>query len=256
MHYINVRKLLGRQPEPKLSFVIAGAQKCGTSALYDYLRLHPGIFLSEKKALRFFLGQKQNWLWPRYDKLHAHFEKARPGQILGEATPKYIYKSAAMKRIADYNPRMKIIMLVRDPVERAYSQWKMYTLVGMETRSFPEALRKEGRHGYVGRGMYASQLKRAVSLFGRHNILVLENDVLRHDHAGALSQVTCFLGIDPFPTLPDNTIRGPVKPRVPVPEMPPMSPEEIDYLVSTYTPEMKEFATLTGIVFPRFQTRS
>lgn len=161
-----------------------------------------------------------------------------------------------MKRIADYNPRMKIIMLVRDPVERAYSQWKMYTLMGMEYRPFADAIRKEGRHGYVGRGMYASQLRRAVSLFGRHNILVLENDTLRHDHAGALSQVTGFLGIAPFPRLPENTIRGPVKPRVPVPEMSPMSPEEIDCLVSTYTREMREFAALTGIVFPRFQAVS
>ncbi|MCO5156624.1 MAG: sulfotransferase [Aquamicrobium sp.] len=250
MHYINVRKLLGRQPEPKLSFVIAGAQKCGTSALYLYLRSHPQLYLSEKKALRFFLGRKQNWLWPRYDALHAHFRDARPGQVLGEATPKYIYSGTAMKRIADYNPSMKIIMLVRDPVERAYSQWKMYTSVGMEDRPFSEAIRKENKHGYVGRGMYAAQLRRATSLLGRDSILVLTNDELRNDHTSALKRVTGFLAVEPFLKAPEHSIKVPKEPRL---ATSPMTEDDIAFLTSTYAADMKEFAAMTGIAFPRFQ---
>ncbi|PYL86919.1 MAG: sulfotransferase, partial [Verrucomicrobia bacterium] len=110
----------GKRRVQKLDFLVAGAQKSGTTALNYYLKRHPRIALPVKKELHFFdndeLFAGGNVL---YEPLYEMFRPARPGSIAGENTPIYLYWRPALPRIRDYNPAMKFIIILRNPIERA-----------------------------------------------------------------------------------------------------------------------------------------
>ena len=116
----------GKRPVEKLDFLVAGAQKSGTTALNYYLKRHPYIAFPIKKSLHFFDNDE---LFAggnvSYEPLHEMFRPARPGSIAGENTPIYLYWRPALPRIRDYNPAMKFIVILRNPIERAFSQWNM-----------------------------------------------------------------------------------------------------------------------------------
>jgi hypothetical protein len=101
-------------------FLIAGVQKGGTTALFDYLRDHPQLNLAPEKEVHFFDDEAQDWSAPDYDAFHARFAPAGPGRISGEATPIYTYWPDSLERIRAYNPEMKLILLFRDPIARAW----------------------------------------------------------------------------------------------------------------------------------------
>ena len=103
---------------PLVSFLIAGVQKGGTTALYDYLSDYPDVALSRIKEVHFFDDEGQDWRRPDYRAYHARFE-APAGRPCGEATPIYVYWPNALERVAAYNPAMRFIVTLRDPVERA-----------------------------------------------------------------------------------------------------------------------------------------
>lgn len=120
-------------PEPKVSFVIGGAQKSGTTALYKYLAKHPDIHLSARKEPHFFDQEDPAFfLSPDYSVYHKFFDPEGPHQLLGEATPIYMYWYEAPRRIWQYNPQMKWIIVLRNPVERAFSHWNMVRNKGIE----------------------------------------------------------------------------------------------------------------------------
>lgn len=110
--------------KPLVNFVIIGAQKAGTTALFDYLGEMPGIGLSRTKEVHFFDDETVDWDCPDYGAYHAQFD---PGAapLIGEATPIYVYWPRALERIRAYNPDMRLILMLRDPVERAWSHWRM-----------------------------------------------------------------------------------------------------------------------------------
>jgi hypothetical protein len=197
--------------EARVNFLIAGVQKGGTTALHDYLAAVPDVALADAKEVHFFDDESQDWTRPDYQAYHARFPEA-DGRPCGEATPIYLYWRSALERIAAYNPGMRFVVTLRDPVERAWSHWKMEYARGAERQPFAWCIR-EGRQrlfeaepwgwhrefSYVERGFYAEQLERLYGLFPREQVLVLSAEDLRRDPAPALAAVRRFLGLPPAP---------------------------------------------------------
>lgn len=190
----------------KIDFIIAGVQKAGTTALFDYLADDPAYVMPRTKEIHFFDDDERDWSRPDYADYHAHFDWARSG-LRGEATPIYCYWPRSMERIAAYNPQIKLILMLRDPTERAWSHWRMETARGVETRSFSRCIR-EGRRrlfeadpwgahrefSYVERGFYSEQIGRIRTLFPEGNLLILQAEELKHRPNEALRRVADFLG--------------------------------------------------------------
>ncbi|WP_115131513.1 sulfotransferase [Synechococcus sp. N26] len=195
---------------PRVSFLICGSQKSGTSALDRYLRRHPQLFLPTEKELHFFDDETQDWTKPNLQEFHQHFEAAKPNQLCGEATPITMYWDAAPERVWRYNPKMKMIALLRDPVTRAYSHWAMETARNAESLSFHEAVTQEHKraaacrplqdrvHSYRDRGFYSSQIRRLWRLFGTDNVLVLQQNWLERDPLSCINKICEHLGVDPM----------------------------------------------------------
>ena len=191
----------------RVAFIIAGVQKGGTTALFNYLGDEPGVSLSAVKEVHFFDDEAQDWSRPDYAAYHAHFAPF-DGRPRGEATPIYLYWPNSLERIAAYNPAIKLIVMLRDPVARAWSHWKMEYARGVETHPFAWCIR-EGRQrlfdaepwgfdreiSYVERGFYGEQMARLLGLFPRDQVLVLRAEDLRTDPATALARVRRFLGL-------------------------------------------------------------
>ena len=159
-----------------------------------------------RKELHFFDRAEENH---DYKKYHANFKPTPQHRVLGEASPIYMYWETAPYRIWKYNPNMKWILALRNPVERAFSAWNMETKRGKEKLPFAEAIEKESErcrealplqhrvYSYVDRGFYAHQVRRLFNIFGRDNVLILLNEELRNDHKKTLRRVFEFLAVDP-----------------------------------------------------------
>jgi hypothetical protein len=194
--------------KPLVAFIVAGAQKGGTTALYDYLAEDPAICMARIKETHFFDDEGQDWAAPDYAPYHALFD-APEGRICGEATPIYIYWPQALERIRAYNPAMKMILLLRDPIARAWSHWRMEHFRGVEPLTFSAAIRKgrsrlfEGGRGapwgydrefsYVERGFYGDQVERLFAIFPREQTLILRSAALQDEPAETLERVCGFI---------------------------------------------------------------
>jgi hypothetical protein len=195
--------------EDRVAFIVAGVQKGGTTALFDYLGEERGLALSREKEVHFFDDEAVDWARPDYGAYHAAFPPSDE-RLRGEATPIYLYWPQSLERIAAYNPGMKLIVMLRDPVERAWSHWKMEYARGVETQPFAWCVR-EGRQrlfeaepwgvhrefSYVERGFYGEQIERLFGLFPREQALVLKAEDLRADPGSVLARVRGFLGLPP-----------------------------------------------------------
>jgi hypothetical protein len=193
--------------EDRVAFIIAGVQKGGTTALFDYLGEEPGLSLSQVKEVHFFDDESQDWAAPDYAAYHAQFAPF-DGRPRGEATPIYAYWPESLERIRVYNLAMKLIVMLRDPVQRAWSHWKMEYARGVEQRPFAWCIR-EGRQrlfdaepwgfhretSYVERGFYGEQMARLLGLFPRDQLLILRAEDLRADPGAMLAQARRFLGL-------------------------------------------------------------
>jgi hypothetical protein len=217
-YYSIIRSLLLAVAHPelasgrKLDFIIIGAQKSGTSALDKYLRFHPKIGLSSNKELHHFNNERVYRLPARLRTIHYHRffpDFKHPGKILGEATPNYMVEPVFMDRIHAYNPALKLIVILRDPVSRAYSHWNMQRDRGFEARSFDQAIEDnlkeihagvftDPRFTYLKRGEYASQIKYIQTLFPQEQLLILFQQDLLKEPLDTLNQITGFLGTNPF----------------------------------------------------------
>lgn len=190
----------------RVDFVIGGAQKGGTTALDAFLREHPQLCMAERKELHFFDDDRRFAAGDvDYRPYEASFAPGRSQRLLGESTPIYMYWRAAPQRVHAYNPAMKWILVLRDPVARAYSHWNMERQRGAEALSFADAVAAEPArcaggqhrvHGYVDRGRYVEQLRRIWRHFPREQVLVLENEDLRARPQEALARCYDFLGVD------------------------------------------------------------
>lgn len=192
----------------RVSFFIAGVQKGGTTALFDILSQHSSVCFPKQKELHFFDNESIDWAAPPYELLHAAFAATNDRALLGEATPIYVYWPNALERLKAYNPAAKLILLLRHPTFRAYSQWRMETSRGDESLSFETCVSEIGRdrvriapggahrvYSYVERGLYAGQLQRIYSLFPKHQVLVQRTDHLWARPEETLQAVSRFLGL-------------------------------------------------------------
>ncbi|HEU6447548.1 MAG TPA: sulfotransferase domain-containing protein [Verrucomicrobiae bacterium] len=202
----------GSQDEQrKIDFIIIGTQKGGTTALDAYLRQHPEIGMSDIKEVHFFCTEKFFRFGRKpYALYHEHFKHVLDRKVLGEATPLYMYWKPAPKRIWEYNPQIKLIAVLRNPVERAYSAWNMVKQLNAETRPFGEAIRQELANGvealpakkgcgYVHRGFYAEQLGRIWNYFPREQTLIFKSEDLKHRHVETLNRLCDFIGVSHMP---------------------------------------------------------
>ena len=171
----------GASDEPMLPyFVIIGTQKGGTSLLYRLLIRHPLIEPAATKELHFFdnnFSEGLSW-YERYFPRSSYVEDRKT--ISGEATPSYLLDPLVPERMAKTIPDARLIALLRNPVDRAYSQYQMRVRRGDEARSFGEATRQEmaGERGagYLARGRYAEQLERFAYFADRNNLLVMKTE--------------------------------------------------------------------------------
>lgn len=198
-------------------FLVAGVPKAGTTALHTALSRHPGLYMSPIKEPKFFLTNGppptrggpgdaltyREHIWQR-DRYEALFDAAPPGMPRGESTPLYLYDRAALWRIRKTIPAVKIVVILRDPVERAHSNWTHLWSAGLEpVGDFVRACAEEERRiaagwasfwHYTAVGRYGAQLDYAFSLFPREQVLVLRYRRLVDEPAATLDRICAFLG--------------------------------------------------------------
>lgn len=202
---------------PGVSFVIGGVQKGGTSALARYLADHPAIELPQGKEAHVFDSPAFDDAWnvADVDRCYAeHFMADRAAVLRGDATPLYLFHPRLIERIARYNPGMRWIVLLRDPVERAISHYYMEAARNAEHLPLPLALLAERRrlaghesdfthdsplrtYSYRARGDYARQLDALYQSFPQGQVLVLRSDNLRTQPATTVARALDFLRLDP-----------------------------------------------------------
>ena len=189
-----------RTKGPLPNFFIIGAPKAGTTSLSEYLSEHPQAFVAPQKEVYFFSRFWDNGV----DWYRDQFRKAGDARAVGEATPTYMYRDDALTRMAELVPEAKLVAILRDPVDRLYSDY-WYLLPLGEKRTFEEVVRQEmadgttklQRVGYLDAGRYVRNLRRVCEYFPRSSLLVLLTDDLRTDPEGTYATLCRHLGIDP-----------------------------------------------------------
>lgn len=201
------------------NFLIIGAPKSGTTSLFQYLRLHPDIFMSSLKEPNFFSleGQSINYQGPgdqrgnrcRITNLNDYqslFKPATHHLARGEASTVYLYSEHAAANIAQHNPDMKMIAILRNPVDLAYSAFLHMQREGREPcRTFEEALVKENMRiqnnwapmwHLTKQGFYAEQIQRYDQYFPKHQIKVFFYEEWKNNPQGVIKSILEFLEVD------------------------------------------------------------
>jgi hypothetical protein len=237
-----------------VDLVVIGVQKAGTTALFDYLAEHPGFSLSRVKETHFFDDETQDWAAPDYGAYHRHFDPVASG-VRAEATPIYVYWPHALERLKAYNPAARLVLMLRDPVDRAWSHWRMETARGAETQPFGWCIR-QGRHrlfesepwgvhrefSYVERGFYGDQVERLFGLFPREQTLILDAERLRADPNGVLREVSAFAGAAPPPQVANREVHVGS-------ELGALDPADAEFLREIYRRDAERLADLAGVRF-------
>jgi hypothetical protein len=214
-----------RRLEP--SFFVAGTRKGGTTFLFRLLAAHPQVAEPLLKELNFFSRHlRQNIEMYRSFFPIAPSEKAGVKVITGESTPHYMYYPHGAAVIAKHFPEARILVTLREPAGRAFSEWRMNSDRGSETLSFEEALAREEErlagdwnrciadpsfwsvsladYSYKRRGLYLEQIQRLHQHFPKENILVLRSSEVWKDTENTLRRVEAFLGLSSW--LPDTIV--------------------------------------------------
>lgn len=203
---------------------LVGAAKAGTTSVYDELARHPAIYMSPMKEPHFFSriqpSPARAAFFPHVsdqDDYLALFDGAAGERLIGEASTSYLWDTEAAERIRRVAPEASILIMLRDPVERAHSQYWNDVREGIETRSFPEALTEERRSGpgawgvtslYLDCGRYADQVARYLDRFG-DRVLVSFFEGFVADQAGTVAEIHEFLGVERAEVDAPETRRNP-----------------------------------------------
>jgi len=204
-------------------FFVIGAPKAGTTALHAALARHPQLYLSPVKEPKFYLcderpprrrehrgpgdaHSRHEWIWRR-DRYQALFDGAPAGTLRGESTPFYLADPDALARIRTERPDARLVAVLRDPVDRAYSNWMHLWSDGLETEAdVVRAVAAEDARRAAGwapfwhyrrLGEYGRQLQALYELFPREQVHVLRYRDLVDTPAAAVGAVCAFLGVDP-----------------------------------------------------------
>jgi hypothetical protein len=243
-------------------FLILGAQKAGTTSLFEWLRRHPQTRLPHEKELHYFNKPKV----PPLAAYRANFAAGRgSGRTRGEATPDYLFSPLVPERVVDAFDDLRYIVVLRDPVARAYAHYRMVVSWGLEPLSFLEALEAEpdrlarcgwpgppatneqrldlDRCCYAARGDYAEQLERWWAVAPREHFLLLrfEDLVDRPPRFAADIQGFLDLRID---------LTGDEWPHVHAGEATPIDPAAQAWLDARFAEPNQRLAELTGITWP------
>jgi hypothetical protein len=209
------KHVLGARSVEAPDFVIVGTQRGGTTSLYAYLNAHPQVAPAAVKETHYLTDRFARGL----DWYLGLFPATLPsGIVTGEATPYALFHPLAAQRLRTVAPNAKVIALLRNPIERAYSQYAMERARGDETLDFAAALdaepvrltgeedrliaiptyvsRAHKHYSYVARGEYLRQLQRWSEAFPPDQLLVLRSEDLYADSVETFARVTSFLGID------------------------------------------------------------
>ena len=222
-----------RSSRPLPELLVIGAQRCGTTSLHRLLSSHPQLHAPmAKKGVHYFdLAYARDLNWYR-----CAFPRLQPGEIAFESSPYYMFHPLIAQRVASDLAEVKVIAVLRDPVERSISHHHRETMRGFESLSLKEAITCEPSRlehslealsasrgatdhahqhfAYLQRGHYAQQLTRWFDGLGRDRVLVLDVDEVSQAPDRSLGQIADFVGVDPFPSgtrFPfANTYRRPV----------------------------------------------
>lgn len=248
------------------TFLVIGAQKAGTTSLHAYLARHPDVLTATKKEVEYFTrhyGQGEAWYLAHFP-LAARVVVRRlvrcATSVVGEASATYLFHPLAHRWVHAFNPAMKLIVVLRDPVDRAYSHYQMEFRWGRELLPFDEALLREERElgtelariaadplttspslltcSYVARGRYLEQIERWLEVFPREQLFVVTSEELLSDPAGVVARIAAFLGIrewrdDSYP------LRG-------VREYVPIDPATRARLAETFAADNRRLAEFLG----------
>jgi hypothetical protein len=218
------------------NYLIIGAARAGTTSLHAQIEQHPDVLASRRQEVHFFDS-------PRYlnganyyrlyfpSRLNVRWRTLRRGlrPRTGESSPYALFHPHAAERVRELLPNARLIVLLRDPVERAHSDWAMRRRRGAEPLSFEEAIAEEERiaaeemerlaadptyesarlrqYAYLARGVYADQLTRWLAVFPREQLLIIESGAYQQDVPGTLRRVWAHLGVRPM-ALPDYPLKN------------------------------------------------
>jgi hypothetical protein len=205
------------------SFLVIGASQSGTTSFFSYLTAGPQVLPALAKEVRYFdryYAKGRDW-YRSFFPLRA----AAAGAAVGEATPAYMWHPHVPARVREFDPGMRLIALLRDPVDRAYSDFHKRREKHSAGLTFEQGLEREAertkgelermrrdpgyvsaayrRFAYVDKGRYADQLERWLEHFPREQLLVLTSEELQHDPAAAVAGAARFLGVPEPPPQPD-----------------------------------------------------
>ncbi|MGC4110225.1 MAG: sulfotransferase [Nocardioides sp.] len=252
-------------------FLVIGTKRGGTTSLFNYLMMHPG-FLGlfprprlQKSTDYFFKGYDRGEQWYRSN-FHTQAFRDRMTARLGyepksgEASPYYVWDPRIAQRAYDVNPDLKAVMLVRNPVERAFSHWQERTHNGVEPLTFEQALEAEDSrtrgelermledplyyseahdwYTYRSRGTYLPQLQNWTSVFPPEQLLVICSEDMYADVQGTVDRVSAFLGLPAYQLPTTKTFNA--SKRLPMPEA---AREE---LTAFYAPQIRELSEHLG----------
>ncbi|MDP9250933.1 MAG: sulfotransferase domain-containing protein [Chloroflexota bacterium] len=217
-------------------FLILGGQRCGSTTLYSMMAGHPQVMEASHKEPHFFDNNHHRGedFYRRLFPLELH-RRAREwrlgtGVVTGEATTYYLPHPAVPERVAAALPDVRLIAILRDPVDRAHSHFQLSVREGREPLSFERALESEREriageeqrllsdpayrgvahrfHSYQTRGLYLEQLERWWNLFPEHRLLVLRSEDMFADPRAVYDRVAGFLGLEPDPARDDFETRN------------------------------------------------
>lgn len=212
----------------KANLFIIGAAKCGTTSLHEYLGQHPDIFMSAIKEPHYFSNVDQllhdgvDEEASRHSSLikdeltyHKLFKNGQNQLYRGESSPSYLWHDKAAQNIYNYNPHSKIIILLRDPIMRAFSHFQMAVQAGFQKKvSFYTAIKEDlavpeeeigwnKSHMYVALGFYYRQINRYSKIFPEEQMMIIKFEDFVKDINSGMSSISKFLNVDPskFPDL-------------------------------------------------------
>ena len=209
------------------NFIIIGVQRGGTTSLYKYLTKHPKIIPAIKKEMHFFdnnFHKGISWYQSQFKQnrllMLLYKKKKFYDSITGEATPYYIYHPYGVERISKLIPNVKLIILLRNPVERAYSHYQHELRLKVEKISFEDAIKQESKRlegeiekmledetyysfnhqhfSYLQRGIYIDQLEKWTKKFPKEQILILSSEEFYFNSNKICNEVFDFLNLPSY----------------------------------------------------------
>ena len=203
------QKMFSKNKKKRIDFLIIGAQKSGTRALYNYLIKHPEIGGCVKEI--HFFDEEKNFAKKRteYYDYHSYFNFSTNKKVYGEKTPIYIYWQPSCKRIWEYNKKIKLIAILRNPVARAFSHWNHAHTKARNKFSFSDCIRDERDlmkkalpnqsrvFSCIDRGFYSEQIRRYKRFFSDEQLFFIKYEEFKKNQKFWIEKIFNFLNVNP-----------------------------------------------------------